>query len=291
MALERRWTNVPSRQLVQDGGEDGLIVLEDTIYLKVKQKIKLSALGEPDRVLEVKRVASPTRLYVGPDDKNINSRQDISAYTVAKISTVSAEEQTKRVPGWEDQYAHSYEQEPILARRVIQVDPYGDFYTIQNPLPVQLSDGSINIGSVNAELQVQLTHLDNDPNPGDVHDSIRVGDGENQLSINSDGSINTVVTVNGYLENNPSSVNITGSIDGTENSVKYGFVNNVKNQILAAHDREQEIVYADFGTKNQRVVEIIYTSDTFPLVEAKKTFTYTLVGNRYRRDTITWSVT
>lgn len=82
-----------------------------------------------------------------------------------------------------------------------------------------------------------------------------------------------------------------GTVDGEASSAPVIFVNNIKNQILAAHDRQQEIIYADFGTKNQRVVEVIYTSDTFPLFTATKTFTYTLVGNRYRRDTITWSVT
>lgn len=189
MALERRWRYIPPIQLSQDGGQDGLVVLADTIYFKVKQKIKIQALGEPDLLLEVKRVISPTRLYVGPLDTNINSRKDISAYTVAKISKISAEEQDKKVPGWEDQHKHSYEQEPILARRVIHVDPYGDFYTVSNPLPVQLSDGAINIGSVNAELEVQLSHKDNVPNAGDVADSTQVGDGVEILQINPDGSI------------------------------------------------------------------------------------------------------
>lgn len=191
MALERRWRQVSPRSFVEDGKENGEVVLNDTIYLRVKQKVVVRALGEDDLVLEVKRVSSPTRVVLGPDDNNINTRIDLTAYTVAKTASLSAQEQDKKVPGDKDQMKHSYEQEPILARRVIHVDPYGDFYTVSNPMPVQLSNGSIDIGTVNAELEVQLSHLDDNPNPGDIADSVRVGDGENILEINPDGSINT----------------------------------------------------------------------------------------------------
>jgi hypothetical protein len=81
-----------------------------------------------------------------------------------------------------------------------------------------------------------------------------------------------------------------GTKDGLVSGQKFVFVNNVKNQILASDDRNQEIIYADFGTKNQRVIEIRYTSATFPSFQAVKTLSYTLVGNRYRRDTITWTI-
>lgn len=81
---------------------------------------------------------------------------------------------------------------------------------------------------------------------------------------------------------------------GTENGLVGGPVHinvvNVKSQILAAHDRVQTISYVDFGTKDQRITQIAYTSPTFPSVQAVKTISYTLVGNRYRRNNITWSI-
>lgn len=52
-----------------------------------------------------------------------------------------------------------------------------------NPIFVQLSDGSVNIGTVNAELEVQLSHRDDDPDSGDVHDSVRIGDGEFEVNM------------------------------------------------------------------------------------------------------------
>lgn len=66
---------------------------------------------------------------------------------------------------------------------------------------------------------------------------------------------------------------------------------NLRSEILAAADRLQQITYADFGNKNQRVLSIAYTSATVGSYTATKTFTYSLVGNRYRRDTISWIVT
>lgn len=65
---------------------------------------------------------------------------------------------------------------------------------------------------------------------------------------------------------------------------------NIRTQILAAPDRVQEITYADFNTRNQRVTQIDYTSGDYPGVIARKNFLYTLVGNAYRLDTIEWEI-
>lgn len=104
------------------------------------------------------------------------------------------------------------------------------------------------------------------------------------------GSISVNADLDGFDLTNPDSVMVTGSIDGESTGQKFGFVYNVRQQILSSHDRDQDIVYADFGTKTQRVTQIDYTSATFPGVIARKVFTYTLVGNRYRRDKITWVI-
>jgi hypothetical protein len=65
---------------------------------------------------------------------------------------------------------------------------------------------------------------------------------------------------------------------------------NIRQQILKSIDRQQDITYADFGTKTQRVTEINYNSALLGAQIAKKTITYTLVGNKYRRDSIDWSI-
>lgn len=83
---------------------------------------------------------------------------------------------------------------------------------------------------------------------------------------------------------------ISGTDDGTPTGTEYSLVYNLRQQILASHDRDMDITYADFGTKNQRVTQIDYTSGTFPGFTARKVLSYTLVGTNYRRDSITWSI-
>lgn len=95
------------------------------------------------------------------------------------------------------------------------------------------------------------------------------------------------IPVTASLSDEP--IKISGTDNGTPTGTEYTFVNNRVAQILAAKDsRSGTITYADFGTKDQRVLSISYTAPsigTGPGFTAVKSFTYTLVGNRYRRDT------
>lgn len=86
---------------------------------------------------------------------------------------------------------------------------------------------------------------------------------------------------------------IVGTENGAEDGPEIGIVYNRRLQILAAKDRIMIIVYADFGTKDQRIIRTDYTAQSIGTgvgFTARKTITYTLVGTRYRRDTIEWSI-
>lgn len=96
--------------------------------------------------------------------------------------------------------------------------------------------------------------------------------------------------LNGFSTTNADTVQLVGSVDGTSTGTKLGFVNNKRQQILAAADRQQLITYADFGTKDQRIVQVTYSSATFPGTQLQKVINYTLVGNFYRRDSINWNL-
>ena len=62
-------------------------------------------------------------------------------------------------------------------------------------------------------------------------------------------------------------------------------------QILDAGDRIDQFVYADAGTKNERVTEINTTSSTVHSGKtARKTISYTLAGNSYIITNITKTV-
>jgi hypothetical protein len=96
------------------------------------------------------------------------------------------------------------------------------------------------------------------------------------------------VDLDGFSPTDPDSVQITGSLDGTSTGQKYGVVYNRRQQVLDSHDRVANFTYADFGTKDQRITAIEYTSATFSGVTIRREFTYTLVSGRYRRDSETW---
>lgn len=100
--------------------------------------------------------------------------------------------------------------------------------------------------------------------------------------------IETSVELDAFTKPTVDNVQIVGSIDGTKAGAKYGIVYNTRQQVLDSGDRVANFVYADFGTKDQRITEINYVSATFPGITIKREFTYTLVSGRYRRDSETW---
>lgn len=80
----------------------------------------------------------------------------------------------------------------------------------------------------------------------------------------------------------------SGTVDGTDTGTERTFVNNRKNQVLAAHDLAVAYTWLSFGTKDERVSSIVYTSATFVGVTVTRTFAYSLVGTKYRLDSETW---
>jgi hypothetical protein len=68
---------------------------------------------------------------------------------------------------------------------------------------------------------------------------------------------------------------------------------NLKQKILKAVDRQMTESYADFGTKDQRIIQLDYTAPSVgvgPGFTARKVINYVLDGNRYRRTITIWSI-
>lgn len=80
----------------------------------------------------------------------------------------------------------------------------------------------------------------------------------------------------------------SGTVDGTSTGTERTFVNNRKNQVLSSHDLAVAYTWLNFGTKDERVSSIVYTSATFVGVTVTRTFTYSLVGTKYRLDSESW---
>lgn len=152
MAYEKRWVAVAPKLLIADGGIDGKIEVADAIELHVKQVVFLKGDTLPNKKVQINAIESQTEIFVGPLGSNINTREDVSAYTVALNSTIEAEIQNRPgIPDKEFERA-SFEEEPVVAKRVIQVDPYGNKYTKTNTFPVTDADSKAVLDKINNKL-------------------------------------------------------------------------------------------------------------------------------------------
>ncbi len=195
MALEKKLFAIAPQLFLADGGAAGKVTVTDACLFKVKQKVEVAGTALPQLNLEVKRVISNTEMFLGKIGQPISDRADLSLYTTAAASFVFTAEQKRPSIPFEESTRAVYEEEPTVAFRNFLVDKLGKGYSVDNPFPVQLSDGSINIGTVNAELEVQLSHQDNVPDAGDIADSVQIGDGTEILQILPDGSIGTTPVI------------------------------------------------------------------------------------------------
>jgi hypothetical protein len=136
--LEKRFIAVPPQIFIADGGVNGIITIVDTSLFKVKQEVVITGVSLPilDTV-EVKRVISSTQMVIGPRGANINSVTNMSAYTVALGSAIFANEQKRPSIPLEEHERANYEEEPVVADRVILVDEMGDKYNGTNRFPVE----------------------------------------------------------------------------------------------------------------------------------------------------------
>lgn len=187
---EKRLLAVSPQTFTANGNNVGQIKVADASLFRVKQDVSINATGLPELRLEVKKVLDINTLFVGPDKGSIDLRTDISAYTTALGANISADQQNRPNIPEEAVERATYEDEPVVARRVVMVDKLGDIFDDDNPLPIAF-DGTVNIGDV------RITAQDNDPKPGDIHSSVRISDGTNDVRVNPDGSINVVVESGG----------------------------------------------------------------------------------------------
>lgn len=152
MAYEKLWKLIGPKSFTSDGGNDGRVTIADTVHFKVKQLVILKSSSVFQETYQVNRVESSTVLYLGPINSRIEARSDLSLFTILDGATIEAIVQPRsKVPEQEVERI-TYEEEPTVARRVVLVDPYGDFYTLDSPLPV---DATINVDSLDISLDAK----------------------------------------------------------------------------------------------------------------------------------------
>jgi len=181
--IQTKFAAVSAQPFTSDGDSEGNLTVADSTLFKVQQIILLKSSAQQPRELQIKRISGPNQIKVGKLKSPIHEGVDISDFLVADGATIQSKEQDRpTIPPDAFQRA-VYDEEPTVAIRTTSVDALGNKYSTKNPMPVRLSDGDINIGTVNGELEVQLSHKDGDPDSGDVHDSIRIGDGVNEATV------------------------------------------------------------------------------------------------------------
>lgn len=146
--LEKRFAAVPAQIFTVNGTADGTVTIADTSLFKVKQHVIVTATGQINLELEIKKITSQTTMIVGPVAGNVNTFTDVSAYTTSASGSVFANEQKRPIISVEEANRAIYEEEPTVAQRVVMVDKHGEIYDDTNPLPATFS-GSISVGVLN----------------------------------------------------------------------------------------------------------------------------------------------
>lgn len=124
--FEKRLAAVPPQLFTTDGTANGKLTLVNTGLFKVKQQVILFRTAAQPEVLEVKAIIDITTMYLGPLAQTIDKRSDLSAYTVANGSGIMANEQKRPTVPQEEVQRAVYEEEPVVAYRVIGVDQFGN---------------------------------------------------------------------------------------------------------------------------------------------------------------------
>src|SRR5690606_32640412 len=95
-------------------------------FFKVKQQIIIKSNTQgPTTDLEVKRITDVNTIEIGPKGK-IDARTDLSMFTVADAAQIFANEQHRPSIPQEEIIRAVYEEEPVVAYRVIGVDQNGN---------------------------------------------------------------------------------------------------------------------------------------------------------------------
>lgn len=124
---EKRLYAVSPQNFTSDGTANGQLTVADTRLFCVGQVIKLLSDTQQPYLLKIKRIPNLHTILVGLPTKPIQDRADISAYTVVDNATIAAAEQERPSVPEQEIERLTYAEEPAVARRVIPVNPFGEF--------------------------------------------------------------------------------------------------------------------------------------------------------------------
>jgi len=128
---------VAPRLLTANGTPTGLVTIVDTIGFRTGALVVIRA-GSIGLRARIRDIVSTTQLILESEDRL--SAANLSAFTVLAGAAIEQIEETY-APEQEDGelFSSVYESHPVSAIRTTSVDPYGNPYTPDNPLPVNAS--------------------------------------------------------------------------------------------------------------------------------------------------------
>lgn len=281
-----------------------------TLGIHPKQAITFLLGGQTSEDLEVKEVIDRTTFRVGPIKSSIAIYSNPVAFHGGSASIPS---QNRNAMDMSAGLRAAYMEEPAVALRTVGVTWDGEFISDTNPMPVDIVGGvslSVNLDGfdlLNPD-SVQITGSSDGSMTGvkrglkinPTFEALVIDEGTralltatNILISNTNSLLAGTLSISGSVVLADEPIKISGTENGQPNGTEYSLVYNRKLQILAAKDKSQAITYADFGTKDQRITRIDYTATSIGTganFTARKDITYTLIGNNYRMDNITWSI-
>lgn len=133
---EKRLYRVSPQAFTSNGTSLGALTITDSSVFVVGHIVVLKSNTQPSITLKVKRIPNSTTILVGEEKTPIYRFVDISAYLVADAAVVEAAEQNRPSVPEQEIERHTYDEEPVVARRVSIVDKHGDKIDSSNPLPV-----------------------------------------------------------------------------------------------------------------------------------------------------------
>lgn len=145
---ERRIYAVPSTLFISDGTDKGQLQVTDNSSWMVGQLVTLTSNGTGNLSLKIKRILpDKNTIFVGPRDKPIHVRTDISEFLLADNAALQANEQERPSVPEQEIERSTFEEEPTVARRVVIVDKWGSRIDEANPLPVNATITTSSVGT------------------------------------------------------------------------------------------------------------------------------------------------
>jgi hypothetical protein len=159
MQLEKQWPLVLPQLLTANGTNVGVVTVANSEGFYMKQIVALAGSGLPNINGQIINFLSDYSFVVG----DVSTRQplNLSAYTTALSSTVSAAQQSRTSIKPDDTTRAVYQEDPVTAVRVINVDPRGNIIDGTKPLTTTVANSTVPV----AYDSFQVLSVDANDNP------------------------------------------------------------------------------------------------------------------------------